>query len=269
MFSFSYEKTHSAIPIAVVLDKPQLVVTQDGKRTMKARHSGDPLVDQVVYVVPKEDMKHSKHDYKSDPDVERKLTSGRNGYHISREDEEYLREHLEDDEESVAKRWSHKPKKQARLSKLHKQVKAFVKKLHETLKLPDHLYFFPLPNMDRGAHDCIYLVGRGGSGKSLWVATYVALWKRLHPATSDRFFLVSEKKEDPSLDHLDPIQLPLDEAFVAKWSNVKDEDKLDEGDIKKFQNSVFVFDDYSAISSKPVQNAIKNLQNKMLHMARQ
>ena len=107
MFCFSYKKSPGAIPVATVLDKPQLHVNAQGKKTMKTTPSGDPLVGATVFVVPREQACDSQHeyDYKSDVEFERKMRYGRPARGLSKKDEQFLREHALDDEEKVAKHW--------------------------------------------------------------------------------------------------------------------------------------------------------------------
>ena len=70
-----------------------------------------------------------------------------------------------------------------------------------------------IPTNDPDQRDSIYITGPSGSGKSTFVSTFMTDYKTMHPKRP--IFLFSAKTDDPALDKLHPLRIPLNQEMVA------------------------------------------------------
>ena len=98
----------------------------------------------------------------------------------------------------------------------------------------------------------IYITGQAGSGKSVWSATYIRLYMKVHPKA--KFYIFSQLSKDPAFDHLKPHRITLDESLIENPINI--EEDINEHDL-------ILFDDCSD-NEKELQEAIDNLETRLL-----
>ena len=100
----------------------------------------------------------------------------------------------------------------------------------------------------------MYVCGSAGSGKSYFVAQYVAEY---HKTFEDNLvYLVSENNEDPAFDKLDYVnRIIIDDMY---------ENPID---WKEFENCLVIFDDIDSIKGK-LGKTIDDLRDKLLKNSR-
>jgi len=111
-----------------------------------------------------------------------------------------------------------------------------------------------LPSNVYGQPDCIYFVGRAGSGKTFALAEYLVEFRKYYP--NYRIYLFSQKTEDKLLDKLITKRIPLEELEEANF------------EAEDFKETLTIFDDVDVISSKKVEKATFDLINKVLEVGR-
>ena len=110
------------------------------------------------------------------------------------------------------------------------------------------------PSSVYGAPDCIYFVGRAGSGKTFALAEYLVEFKKYYP--NYRIYLFSQKTQDKLLDDLITKRIPLEELETANF------------EAEDFKETLTIFDDVDVISSKKIEKATFDLINKILEIGR-
>ena len=119
----------------------------------------------------------------------------------------------------------------------------------------DEYHFNIVPTNDPDQRDSIYVTGPSGSGKSCWIAQFIAEYNDVYP---DRDVVVfSAKNEDPALDQFDVIRIPLNEGLVNEPV-----------ELEELKNSLVIFDDIDQLSPKDLQEAVWKLRDKILEVGR-
>lgn len=95
--------------------------------------------------------------------------------------------------------------------------------------------FEMLPNLDPARNHRLYIVGASGSGKSYFCADYIRRYFGRYP--NNRFYLLTNKTDDPVLDDLNPTIISAEQA--ATFSN-----------INELANSVVLFDDVDSLDKE-------------------
>ena len=113
-----------------------------------------------------------------------------------------------------------------------------------------------VPNLNR-ERDCIYISAPSGSGKSYYAKQYAKKYKFLYPER--KIYLFAKKREDPSLDDINPIRLNIDEKFL--------EDKI-KMDYSIFSKSLVIFDDIEDIAEPDIKNLIMKIGKQILNLGR-
>lgn len=126
------------------------------------------------------------------------------------------------------------------------------------IKLKDkpNLRFQPIPdkNVERSIR---YVTGASGSGKSYYTRAYAEEYHKIYPKRD--VYVISSLKDDPTLDklkYLKRIKI-LEPAFINDDIGVAD-----------FKDSLVIFDDTDAISSKQLKLKINNILNGILQCGR-
>ena len=113
--------------------------------------------------------------------------------------------------------------------------------------------FFQIPNEKTRS---ILIAGPAGSGKSTYVMNYATMWKKLNPES--RIVLFSKIVDDPSLEGLEVQRVYLTEDLVKSPLEIED--------VK--ENTMVIFDDCDALSSKNLANSIYQFQMQLLELGR-
>ena len=104
--------------------------------------------------------------------------------------------------------------------------------------------------------EILYITGASGSGKSTYTLKYLQEYKKKYK--QNEIYLFSALTEDETLDQLKDIKrIKVDEDLV-----------IDPIDIKEFENSCVVFDDFDVISAKPIREAVIKIMNQILELGR-
>jgi hypothetical protein len=113
-----------------------------------------------------------------------------------------------------------------------------------------------VPSAD-GIHqrDVLYVAGASGSGKSTYISSYVAEYKRRFP--KNKVYIISRLDKDEALDKHNPIRILLDDDFI--------EDPVQPDELA---DSLVVFDDTDTIKQKELQKAVNHLKNDILETGR-
>jgi hypothetical protein len=111
-----------------------------------------------------------------------------------------------------------------------------------------------IPSNVYGQPDCIYFVGRAGSGKTFALAEYLREFRKYYPKY--RVYLFSQKSEDKLLDKLIDKRIPLDQLEEANF------------EADNFKETMVIFDDVDVISDKKQEKATFDLINKILEVGR-
>lgn len=125
-------------------------------------------------------------------------------------------------------------------------------KLHEFIipnDAPENM--FPVP----AEQDLVYCSGPNGCGKTSFLSQYLKYLKRLFP--NCEIILFSDVDEDPLLDDLGVIRIPIDQRLVDEPI----EPKL-------CKNSAVIFDDIDSIRDKKVKSAVITLRDSLLKTSR-
>jgi len=127
------------------------------------------------------------------------------------------------------------------------------------IKIEDDGVFQQMPSNIKKQRSAFNIVGKAGSGKSVYLSKICKEYKRLYPL--QKIFLFSMKKEDENLDPYISKRVNLDE-YVEKGG-------LTEAD---FENDVFcIFDDIDQLeNTKPdfLRNRIFSLMNQLIQISR-
>lgn len=114
-----------------------------------------------------------------------------------------------------------------------------------------------LPNLNR-ERECIYISGCSGSGKTFFSKNYIKKYKKIFPKR--KIYIFCSKKEDNSIDDINPIRINISEEFLKK-------DKID---YSVFENSLVLFDDIENISTeKDIKKEVMKIANQILNLGRQ
>jgi hypothetical protein len=111
-----------------------------------------------------------------------------------------------------------------------------------------------VPSNVFGQPDCVYFVGRAGSGKTFSLAEYLVEFKKYYP--NYRIYLFSQKTQDKLLDDLITKRIPLEELESANF------------EAEDFKETMVIFDDVDVISNKKQEKATFDLINKILEIGR-
>jgi len=115
-----------------------------------------------------------------------------------------------------------------------------------------HIQQVPDTFLDR---NCLYVAGPSGSGKSTYVANFIKQYKKAYPFR--QVVLFSRKPEDPVLDELNPMRIPINYSLVD-----------DPIDLEELKESIVIFDDVSTISDTSIRNAVFHLIEDVLEVGR-
>lgn len=120
----------------------------------------------------------------------------------------------------------------------------------------EHMPYQDLKNGD--SRQILYISGSSGSGKSYYTSMYLKRYHKMFP--KNPIYIFSALSEDKVID----------ECKNTVRINFKDEGfyKADYTDIKKFKNSLVLYDDTDMISDSFIQTKIKALQNLILTTGR-
>lgn len=144
------------------------------------------------------------------------------------------------------------------LSKIfNKEIRRIVNKEIDNISLDekDPGTIVPIPKYEKDQVDHIFIAGPSGSGKTRWASLYIKQYKKLYP--KNKFFLLSDVKEDEKLDVLKPSRIMLDDRMHT-----------DPIPIEAFKNSVVLFDDIDTIKNKKVREAVRDLRDEILEKGR-
>ena len=121
------------------------------------------------------------------------------------------------------------------------------------LKAGEKFQYIPDENKERFIS---YICGASGSGKSYFASDLANSYKKQHP--ENPVYLLSYVDSDSSIERVKDIErIKLDEEFLSADLNTDD-----------FANSLLIFDDCDAITSKPMKLKLKDLLGKLLNTGR-
>ena len=104
--------------------------------------------------------------------------------------------------------------------------------------------------------DILYCTAPSGAGKSTYTLKYLQEYKKKYK--QNEIYLFSALTEDETIDQLKDIKrIKVDETLVS-----------DPIDIKEFEKSCVVFDDFDVISNKPIREAVIKIMNSILELGR-
>ena len=111
-----------------------------------------------------------------------------------------------------------------------------------------------VPSNIYGQPDCLFYVGRAGSGKTFALAEWLREFKQYYPKY--RIYFFSQKTEDKLIDNLITKRIPLEQLLNTEF------------EADDFKESCCVWDDVDVISDKKVDKATFDLINKVLEIGR-
>lgn len=260
--SLTWEKEGSVKPIAKVIaednaewNKRVLYISDKPPKPLKDGNKAFQILGLDFFKHGRLGRMITKEDIQWIKETLHKALGGDEGKHIRKKAR--LAKDEKDPLESVETETSIPREKRAMLEKVIDQALIELKKRHgRSVSLPPGCHFIPICNTVKEQRDCIFIFGPSGSGKSVWCKIYAKQWKRQHP--DGQIYIISQKKQDKSLDSLEMTQIELDDGFV------KDPPQLEE-----LAHSLVIFDDYGAIADPVLKKAVKNFQDKLLHLSRQ
>lgn len=113
----------------------------------------------------------------------------------------------------------------------------------------------PLPNVD--TREILSINGPSGSGKSTFAANYVEVYNKLLPQLP--IYLFSRKDNDPPLDKLNPIRVPIDENLINNPIDV----------LTEFPGgAILIFDDVTTIYDDKLKKAVEKLMMDAMEVGR-
>jgi energy-coupling factor transporter ATP-binding protein EcfA2 len=122
-------------------------------------------------------------------------------------------------------------------------------------KYEDVLYM-PIPYVDAHDRECIMIIGKSGSGKSTFAATYVRQYTKLFPDSP--IYLFSKGEVDPVLDSIPG----MNRINIAGWN-------LEQyGDLRMYENSIIIFDDIDMLYDVAKKDQIIKFRNSILEDGR-
>lgn len=116
---------------------------------------------------------------------------------------------------------------------------------------------FPIPiSGELGDRQCIFIVGKSGSGKSYWMAEYGKLYMKMYP--NNKIHLFSNKTSESPIDVLNANRIPLtEEALTQIFDN-----------FTKINNCLIIFDDVDVLPDKKIEILVQKIQNQIYMLAR-
>ncbi len=102
----------------------------------------------------------------------------------------------------------------------------------------------------------IYIAGPQNSGKSFFAGQYIEKYRLMYPKA--KFYVFSRLSNDPSLDHLVPHRITIDQSIV---DNPIELEEIPE-------HSVCLFDDIDNVSDKNVQHAVNKIKEQIMEIGR-
>lgn len=105
--------------------------------------------------------------------------------------------------------------------------------------------------------EIVYACGPSGSGKSTFCATYISNFTKLFKDTP--VYVVSRLEEDPVLDKLDIIRVPIDDSWLSSPPDIHTEVPA---------GSLFVFDDCDTIPDPKIKDAVTRFMMDILETGR-
>jgi len=112
------------------------------------------------------------------------------------------------------------------------------------VKLPDDLFFQPLPDTDKNKRKVWYIAGACGCGKSYTAKTIANNYIKLYP--NRPIYVVSKLEEDETLDSIN--------GNIQRLNYRDFEDNPP--DINEFYDCLIIFDDFDTISPKKVLDRV-------------
>lgn len=123
----------------------------------------------------------------------------------------------------------------------------------EEINLTGRQVFQQSPQKDS---EITYICGARGSGKSRYAKNYVKEYIKKNP--QNKVYLFSQKREDTELDSIQKLKrVEIDDSIHEEPFNYED-----------FKNSLVIFDDVDKIPDKQQKQALKQLQDEIIHLGR-
>lgn len=110
-----------------------------------------------------------------------------------------------------------------------------------------------IPNT-KETREILYIFGPSGSGKTVFTKYYADEYKKLHPKND--IYLFSTVNDDPSLEGLNPIRIPLDKEVLASI------------DLDTLANSLCIFDDTDNVTDPKLVKLIAGLKDSIVQTGR-
>jgi len=139
------------------------------------------------------------------------------------------------------------------------EVEIVVNEIELPRHIDEHLQHMPFQIKDKGINrQILYVSGSSGSGKSFYVAGYLKEYHRMNP--KNPIFVFSSLTEDKTIDdckNVVRIDFKDEDFYLADYT-----------DIKKWKDSLVVYDDTEMIADPFIATKIKNLQDLILTTGR-
>lgn len=113
----------------------------------------------------------------------------------------------------------------------------------------------PIPLIQEGQTDRIFISGMSGSGKSTWIANYALSYNKLYKTNS--IYMFSKKETDKAIDDIVDV----------KRIKINDDILEIDFDINDLSNSLCIFDDIDCFEKK-IYDKIKNIRSSILELGR-